>query len=233
MNASNQQQVLNLQLTPANTFDSFYPGTDQTLISVLKSVASGILLEPQIFLWGMAKTGKTHVLQAMCHVATSSQKRVMYMPMELLSSQDPCNMSELHDIDIVCIDNVHVIAKYSEWESALFNFINHQRDQETVLVFSSESSPAENLFELPDLNSRTLWGPVYKLNALLDEDLDIALQLHAKSRGLDISIEVQNYLLTHYKRDISSIVDMLEKLDQASLQEKRRVTIPFLKKVIT
>ena len=232
MNASNQQQVLNLQLTPANTFDSFYPGKDQTLISVLKSVASGILLEPQIFLWGSEKTGKTHVLQAMCHVATSTQKRVMYMPMELLSQQEPNSISEMQDLDLICIDNVHVIAKLPEWENALFNFINDQRDQDTVLVFSSASSPTDNLFDLPDLNSRTVWGPVYKLNALLDEDLDIALQMHAKSHGLDISIEVQNYILTHFQRDISSIVGMLEKLDKASLQEQRRVTVPFLKKVL-
>lgn len=232
MNASNQQQVLNLQLTPANTFDSFYPGKDQTLISVLKSVASGILLEPQIFLWGSEKTGKTHVLQAMCHVATSTQKRVMYMPMELLSQQETNSISEMQDLDLICIDNVHVIAKLPEWENALFNFINDQRDQDTVIVFSSASSPTDNLFDLPDLNSRTVWGPVYKLNALLDEDLDIALQLHAKSRGLDISIEVQNYILTHFQRDISSIVDILEKLDKASLQEQRKVTIPFLKKVL-
>lgn len=232
MNASNQQQVLNLQLTPANTFDSFYPGKDQTLISVLKSVASGILLEPQIFLWGSEKTGKTHVLQAMCHVATSTQKRVMYMPMELLSQQETNSISEMQDLDLICIDNVHVIAKLPEWENALFNFINDQRDQDTVIVFSSASSPTDNLFDLPDLNSRTVWGPVYKLNALLDEDLDIALQLHAKSRGLDISIEVQNYILTHFQRDISTIVDILEKLDKASLQEQRKVTIPFLKKVL-
>ncbi len=232
MNTSNQQQVLNLQLTPANTFDSFYPGKDQTLMSVLKSVASGILLEPQIFLWGKEKTGKTHILQAMCHVATGSQKRVMYIPLDLLSLQNPSSISDLQDLDIVCIDNVHVIANNPEWENALFNFVNQQRDQETVLVFSSASSPTENIFSLPDLNSRTVWGPVYKLNALMDEDLDIALQLHAKSRGLDITIEVQNYMLTHYQRDISSIVDMLEKLDKASLQEQRKVTIPFLKKVI-
>ena len=232
MNASNQQQVLNLQLTPANTFGSFYPGKDQTLISVLKSVASGILLEPQIFLWGSEKTGKTHVLQAMCHVATSTQKRVMYMPMELLSQQEPNSISEMQDLDLICIDNVHVIAKLPEWENALFNFINDQRDQDTVLVFSSASSPTDNLFDLPDLNSRTVWGPVYKLNALLDEDLDIALQMHAKSRGLDISIEVQNYILTHFQRDISSIVEMLERLDKASLQEQHRVTVPFLKKVL-
>ena len=180
----------------------------------------------------MKKLEKTHVLQAMCHVATSTQKRVMYMPMELLSQQETNSISEMQDLDLICIDNVHVIAKLPEWENALFNFINDQRDQDTVIVFSSASSPTDNLFDLPDLNSRTVWGPVYKLNALLDEDLDIALQMHAKSRGLDISIEVQNYILTHFQRDISSIVDILEKLDKASLQEQRKVTIPFLKKIL-
>lgn len=233
MNTPNTQQVLNLQLIPANTFETFYSGSDQTLISVLRNVASGILLEPQIFLWGSTNTGKTHVLQAMCHIAANSQKRAMYIPLTELALKDPSSINELQDLDMVCIDDVHTISKNNEWEKALFNFINHHRDEKTTVIISSQYSPNENLFMLPDLNSRTVWGPVYKLNALIDEDLDAVLQLHAKARGLELSEEVRKYLLTRYQRDVSSLVSMLEKLDQASLQEKRKITIPFLKKVLT
>ena len=87
MNSSHTQQALNLQLAHANTFESFYAGSDPTLITVLKNVAMGVLEEPQIFLWGAPSVGKTHILQAICHTAASSNKRVMYLPMRSLVEQ--------------------------------------------------------------------------------------------------------------------------------------------------
>jgi DnaA family protein len=232
MNSGNPQQALNLQLTQANTFETYYSGSDPTLISVLKNVASGVLEEPQIFLWGVNGTGKTHVLQAMCRVATDAHKRAMYIPMKDLLTQDPASIGELQNLDLVCIDDVHVIAKNSQWEKALYNFINHHRAHKTTIVISSLYAPTENLFELPDLNSRAVWGPVYKLTPLAEEHMEDALCFHAEARGLELSDEVKNYLLTHYQRDVSTMVGISEVLDKASLQEQRKVTIPFLKKIL-
>lgn len=233
MNSGNSQQALNLQLSQANTFETYYSGSDPTLISVLKNVATGVLEEPQIFLWGVADTGKTHVLQSMCRLASEAHKRAMYIPIKELSSQDPASIGELQDLDLVCIDDVHVIAKNTPWEKALFNFINHHRSQKTTMVISSLYAPTDNLFELPDLNSRAVWGPVYKLTPLAEEYMDDALCFHAKVRGLELSSEVRNYLLTHYQRDVSTMVGIIDVLDKASLQEQRKVTIPFLKKTLT
>ncbi|MDW3094188.1 MAG: DnaA regulatory inactivator Hda [Gammaproteobacteria bacterium] len=232
MNSSNPQQALNLQLAQANTFETYYPGSDATLVSVLKNVASGVLEEPQIFLWGVEGTGKTHLLQAMCRIASESHKRAMYIPMKDLLTQDPASIGELQDLDLVCIDDVQVIAKNPQWEKALFNFINHHRSQKTIIVISSLSEPTETLFELADLNSRAVWGPVYKLTPLEEPQLNDALNFHVKVRGLDLSDEVKNYLLTRYKRDVSSMVKMVDVLDKASLEEQRKVTIPFLKKTL-
>lgn len=230
---SNTQQALNLQLTQANTFETYYPGPDATLISVLKNVAMGVLEEPQIFLWGVASTGKTHLLQAMCRVASEAKKRAMYIPMKDLLSQDPGSIGELQDLELVCIDDVQVIAKNTQWEKALFNFINHHRSQKTTIVISSQYAPTEELFELPDLNSRAVWGPVYKLTPLAEDQLDNALSFHAKVRGLELSDEVKRYLLTRYQRDVSTMVGIIDALDKASLQEQRKVTVPFLKKILT
>lgn len=226
------QQALNLQLAQANTFDTFYAGSDPTLISVLKNVAAGVLEEPQIFLWGVSNTGKTHVLQAMCHIATSSNKRAMYLPMLELIEQQPACIDGLQDMQLICIDDVHVIANNGEWEKALFNFINEHRANNTTLIISSLFTPADNIFALADLNSRAVWGPVYKLTPIDEDKLDDALAFHAQVRGLELSSDVRKYLLTRYQRDVSTLVGMIEALDKASLEAQRKVTIPFLKKTL-
>jgi len=233
MNSGNPQQALNLQLTQANTFDTYFPGSDSTLISVLKSVATGVLDESQVMLWGVESTGKTHVLQAMCHVASGAHKRVMYIPLKDLLNQDPRSIADLQDLDLVCVDDVHVIASNVQWETELFNLINHQRMQKTTIVMSSLLAPTDNIFNLPDLNSRAVWGPVYKLLPLEEQQLDEALSFHADVRGLELTDEVKSYLLTRYQRDVSTMVKMIELLDKASLQEQRKVTIPFLKKTLS
>ena len=172
-------------------------------------------------------------MQAMCRVASDARKRAMYIPMKDMLSQNPASIGELQDLELVCIDDVQVIAKNAQWEKALFNFINHHRFQKTTIVISSLHAPTENLFELPDLNSRAVWGPVYKLTPLEEQHLDDALSFHAKVRGLELSDEVKRYLLTRYQRDVSTMVGIIEVLDKASLQEQRKVTIPFLKKTLT
>ena len=232
MNSSHTQQALNLQIAQANTFDTYYAGADPTLVSVLRNVAIGVLEEPQIFLWGTSNTGKTHLLQAMCHLATISNKRAMYIPMQELVEKDPSSIDGLQNMQLICVDDVHVIANKPQWEKALFNFINHHRANDTTLVISSASVPTDNIFQLADLNSRAVWGPVYKLKPISEDRLDDALMFLAKVRGLDLSKEVRKFLLTRYQRDMSTLVAIIEALDKASLEEQRKVTVPFLKKIL-
>ena len=59
-----------------------------------------------------------------------------------------------------------------------------------------------------------------------------ALISHAQSRGLILPEEVAQYLLRHYSRDMPSLMLVLKRLDKASLQAQRRLTIPFVREVI-
>ena len=231
--SSTQQQVFNLQLIPANTFETFYANHNPTLIKLLRSVASGEQQEPQIFLWGAANTGKTHLLQAVCHVAAKSDRRAIYIPLAKLPLRDPNMLQGFETMDVICIDDVHVLSAQPEWEQMLFNFINQVRAEKTSIIFSANENPAEEIFMLADLNSRAVWGPVYKLPTLNEEELDSALCLHAKSRGFTLTKEVRSYLFKHCRRDVPTLVDILQILDHASLQEQRKVTVPFLKKILS
>ena len=147
-------------------------------------------------------------------------------------NKDPESIAGLQDMQLICVDDVHVVAKNPQWEKALFNLINFHRDNQTTLIISSLNAPSENIFELADLNSRAVWGPVYKLTAVSEDKHDDALFFLAKVRGLELTNEVRKYLLTRYQRDVSSLVCMIEALDKASLEAQRKITVPFLKKIL-
>ena len=61
----------------------------------------------------------------------------------------------------------------------------------------------------------------------------MALQLRAKGRGMEMSDEVAKFILSRAPRDTNDLFHLLDHLDDASLQQQRKLTIPFVKDVLS
>jgi DnaA family protein len=59
-----------------------------------------------------------------------------------------------------------------------------------------------------------------------------ALRREADRRGVMLSDEVMDYLMTRFSRDMASLMGLLDRLDSFSLAEHRAVTVPLLKKMV-
>jgi DnaA family protein len=55
------------------------------------------------------------------------------------------------------------------------------------------------------------------------------LKEQAASRGIELDDSVLDWLFARYARDLGALLDLLDKLDVASLAAQRRITIPFLR----
>jgi len=73
---------------------------------------------------------------------------------------------------------------------------------------------------------------IYQLTALDDAGRADALESMARQRGFSVSEDVATYILNRSGRDLNSLKAVIERLDLQSLQEKRLITIPFVKKVM-
>jgi DnaA-homolog protein len=58
------------------------------------------------------------------------------------------------------------------------------------------------------------------------------LRREADRRGILLSDEVMDYLLTRHARNLSHLMDLLDRLDLFSLAFKRAVTVPLLKQML-
>ena len=58
-----------------------------------------------------------------------------------------------------------------------------------------------------------------------------ALHAHARSRGFLLRDEVVSYLLRHARRDMVSLIQILDALDRYSLETGREITLPLLKEM--
>ncbi len=85
---------------------------------------------------------------------------------------------------------------------------------------------------LPDLASRLAWGLRLQLEPLEDHDKLAVINLHSDALGLILPEEVQRYLLKHHDRSMTALIHTVEKLQQAALTQKRRITIPLAREVL-
>ena len=141
-------------------------------------------------------------------------------------------MQAIEQADLLCLDDVDAIAGLPEWEEAVFHCFNRLHDTKGHLLVSAQQTPANSSIDLPDLRSRLATGLVYQLVMMTDEQKQQALILQAQSRGLMLTTDVAQYLLRHYGRDMPALMAVLQELDKASLQAKRKLTIPFIRQVL-
>jgi len=216
-----KQLALGVRPRAGAVFESFAPGENSELITALRADAAAPL-----WLWGAHGTGKTHLLQAACAAAGDA---AAYFPLDRSLALPPEAMSGFERNRLLCIDDVDRIAGDAAWERALFRLFNEAAELRTRLIFAAAVAPRQAAWVLDDWRSRAAACVVYQLRELDDAGRIQALRLRAAQRGLQLPYETSEYLLKRMPRDLPSLFDILDALDEASMVEQRRLTIPFIR----
>lgn len=223
-----QQIPLRFTFNAEYGFEQFHPGSNSEVLTHLRSCAQGGG-ETLIYLWGETGEGKTHLLHACCQTGHGLGQTVSYIPMHELKEFGTDILEDLENQNLVCLDDLEAIAGRDEWEHALFRLFNRLRERNHCFIVSARVPPTEIPLRLPDLKTRLSWGLTLMLRPLNDEDKLAALSLHARTLGLQLSPQVGRFLMSRYQRDLPSLCQLLDRLDQATLVAKRKLTVPFLK----
>jgi len=232
-----QYPLLALKFPDDETFASFYPGQNASLLTQLRNSVVG-LGEPVLYMWGESDSGRSHLLHALCSEVDERGESVAYIPLHHYQGMSLDIFENMEKVSLVCIDNVDAIAGDPKWEKALFDFYNRWSDNKnnrpsgTSLVLCGNALPKQLGIKLEDLISRFEWGACYHLLPLNDEEKLGALQLRAQLKGMKLAVDVGRFLLNRLSREMSTLLKTLDKLDNASLVAKRKLTIPFVKEVL-
>lgn len=220
------QLPLRIGLRDSATLANFLHGPNAAAVAALESG-----YEPFVYLWGAPGTGKSHLLQGLCHRFAAEGGAPVYLPLgEEQLAPEICDGLEM--TPLVCLDDIQAVAGNPEWETALFHLYNRIRDVGGRLLVAATAAPGQLGISLPDLQSRLGWGPVFHLQPLSDDEKVDALTLRARARGIELGADVARYLLRRYRRDTHGLFDLLEQLDRASLAAQRRLTIPFVRELL-
>lgn len=208
-----------LDISPENqpTLDNFVAGSNLELLSALRHAMAGGG-ERCFYLWGESGSGKSHLLQACVNAALAAQRSAVY-----------ARGSVPEIAEVVAVDDVGQLDDAAQ--IALFDLYNRMRDGGGMLLASGAASPL-HLGLRDDLRTRLGWGLVYQVHGLGDEEKARALAQHAQERGIVLPHEVTQYLLRHGRRDLPSLMALLDALDEHSLRLHRAPTVPLLKEIL-
>lgn len=222
------QLTLSLDTTPATSFESFHIDSNNIIArDAVKAFVDGELDDVQMYLWGTTGTGKSHLLSAACEAYNALGYRVAYLPGEMVNFAD--SLIGMEQVDLLCIDDLQRLDHAAEVD--LFNLINRCRASATQLIIAADRPIDELGVSLPDLQTRLAWGLVFMLQPLSDEGLHDALRKEIEQRSLQASDEVLGYVLKRFPRRMNMLKQVVDTLDEASLMEQRRITVPFVKMI--
>lgn len=221
------QLPLALRWPRRQRFEHFHPGANAAALAALVALANDPAAS-WVYLDGPAGSGKSHLSMATCQAASALGRRVQYLPLAAVS-EPAAALRGVAGSDLLALDDVDAIAGKRDAEHALFDLYNQARAEGGVLLFAASSAPAQLGLELPDLRSRLGACTRFALKPLDDAERRAVLKSQASARGIELDEPVLDWLFAHYARDLAALLDLLDRLDQASLAAQRRITVPFLR----
>jgi len=223
----NSQLPLDITLRDEATLDRFVAGHNQELFDLLQRLTPS-QAQKMILITGVAGSGKTHLLQAVCR----QTRHAIYLPLAMISQLSVDIFEGLADRPLVCLDDLQMLSGNPEMQLALFTLINDLRESGQSFVFSADRKIDQAIFGLKDLVSRLNACAHYHLELPGDDQKMAFLKGDAHRRGLQIGNDVISWILTHTPRDMTNLRSLMNRLDQESLRSQRRITIPFIKQVL-
>jgi DnaA family protein len=226
-----QQLPLAMRLRERAVFESFVPGPNREAVESLQAFAAGTAAGVA-WLSGVAGVGKSHLLQAACALAARRGVTAAYLPLRQLLPLGPEALSGWQQARLVAIDEIESVAGKLPWDQALFTLYRESQERGAALIAAATEPPARLPFALPDLGSRFAAATLLPLRPLGEAEQREALRLRAHARGLDLPEETALYLQRRFPRDLTTLYQLLDTIDDAALQAQRRLTVPFIRSVL-
>lgn len=220
MNAM-RQLPLPIGPDPMPTFDSFLPGANAGALEHLRRLA---MPAAPVYLWGPSGSGKTHLLRALARTAQHSGQRVGWF-----EAGDATPWTLAPGWSLVVIDRCDEL-DVERQQAAFTLFV--ESATEGVQVAAAGRLPPVDLPLRDDLRTRLAWGHVFGMHPLGESETRAALRREADRRGIFLSDDVMDHLLTRFPRDLKHLMALLDRLDEYALSRSRPVTVPLVRSML-
>ena len=224
-----KQIALDIGLASVPSFANFFAGPNDAASKHLALWAGNSLRAPvPTYVWGAPGSGKTHLLKAAGQTLCDQGARFGWMDASVMQPPDFDDAWAA-----VILDDCHLYT--ADQQQMAFNwFFNalSSADGQPRWVLAAGSLPPADLALRDDLRSRLGWGHIFELHALTEPERRAVLRREADARGVFLGDDAMDFMLRRFSRDLSSLMQLLDKLDGYALQTQRAITIPLIKAML-
>ncbi|NMD36168.1 MAG: chromosomal replication initiator protein DnaA [Planctomycetes bacterium] len=203
-------------LNPDYTFENFVVGPSNSFChAAAKAVAEqpGETYNP-LFIHGNSGLGKTHLLQALCHLLQARRQKVVYLSCEdftnhFINAIESGSLESFRyryrHVDVLAIDDVHFLAEKDRTQEEFFHTFNTLYNQQKQIILSSDRHP-KNISDLEErLVSRFKWGLVIRLDAPPLETRIAIVKKKARMRGVELGDTAAHYIAENVKENVREL----------------------------
>ena len=224
-----KQIALDIGLASSPSFANFLGGPNEAALRHLELWAGNSLRSPvPTYVWGEAASGKTHLLKAVSETLREQGATTGWLDASMM---EPPPFNEAWAA--VILDDCHLYTAVQQ--QAAFNwFVNAVAapDGKPRWVLAAGNVPPADLALREDLRTRLGWGHVFALQALTEAERRSVLRKEADARGIFLSDDAMDFMLSRFSRDLGSLMQLLDQLDGYALQTQRAITIPLIKSML-
>lgn len=229
------------------TFENFIVGSSNKFAHaacIAVANAPAVAYNP-LFIHGPSGLGKTHLLYAITNRIRESRPNanIVYVKGETFTNQliESLSVSQQYmaqfrakyrQADVFLIDDVQFIAGKTSTQEEFFNTFNELYEAKKQIILTSDRPPKEIKTLEDRLKTRFEWGLIADIQPP-DLELRIAiLRKKALDMGVDIPIDVLNFLGENLKSNIRQIEGVIRRLGAYSNLAKRPITIEMARENI-
>jgi chromosomal replication initiation ATPase DnaA len=180
---------------------------------------------PGVLVVGAKASGKTHVLWLFGEKSGAKIYNAAELAAEAFSDIVP-------EHSALAVDDIDAVARNAAGEESLLHVVNYAGEVGTKLFMTASAPVAGIGFASADLKTRLLQMPVANIYTPDDDLLKALIVKQFMERGISVSANVVEWLSGVVPRNASCINELVEVADMAASEERRNITIPFLKKII-
>lgn len=178
-----------------------------------------------LIIGGPASSGKTHLAHLWAQKTGASFLAPCDLegaPPESLAGGSP---------PVAVLDGMEGLTRPAQ-EEGLFHLLNYMAAHQGAVLITSRCPVRELPIRLPDLRSRLAALPFIPLQLPDDALLEALLRKQLSDRQLRVGEEVIAWLLSRMERSFSQAAIIAQLVDEASLEQRRPITVPFVRELL-
>jgi chromosomal replication initiator protein len=241
LDTSQAPPLINIELNPRYTFDTFVAGPSNQL-ACAAAQAAATTHPPKynpVFVCGGVGLGKTHLLHAIGHLIHKNRPgaRLLYISGERFMNEyiHAIRTNRMHDFrrryrehcDVLLVDDVQFLAGKDGTQDEFFHTFNALHDAHRQIVLTADRKPHE-ISDIADrLRTRFAWGLLADIEPPELEVRVAILRKKAAADGIQLPDDVALYIASAIKSNVRELEGALIRLAAYSSLSRKEIDLDF------